>query len=623
MGRGLSFNKKALLGLVAAAVMWVVFAHAANRQHGLALRVSLKYPPGFSHFDYADPKAIKGGALILSSVGSFDTLNPFSLKGRAPLMLGTLLFESLTEQSLDEPFAEYGLLAESIEVADDALSLTYHLNPKARFADGKPVTAADVVYSFQVLRSESASPLYRHYYRDIKTVQALDRLTVRLTFARRNPELPLISGQVPILAKHFYEGKDFARDFVTAALGSGPYVVESFEFGKYIRYRRNKNYWGRDLNLNRGKYNFDEIVVKFYRDDTVLLEGLKAGEFDFMWVNSSKQWAKDVAGEKWEKGYLIKETLKHRNTAGMQGFAFNLRRPIFQNRDVRHALSLALDFDWMNKTLFYGQYTANDSFFDNSELAAEGLPSPPGLALLEPLRQHLPPAVFTEPVEALGKPHKNIRERLRAAQRLLNRAGWESRNGVLTEIATGRQMRFTITLSSPSFARIVEPYIVNLRKLGVQAAMKVVDESIYEGLLRTHNFDMTVQVFPQSQSPGNEQRDFWHSAAADEEGSRNIIGIKNPAVDALVEAIITAPTRRELITATHALDRVLWHEHYVVPHWFSDHHRITYWNKFSYPKKLPHYFSPVSHLMYWWVDPEKERVLTAAIAANRAVVRKR
>ncbi|RMF91885.1 MAG: ABC transporter substrate-binding protein [Nitrospinota bacterium] len=589
---------------------------AETFRHALALGTEPKYPPGFAHFDYADPQALKGGVLTLSSLGTFDKLNPFSLKGISPLLLGGLVFESLTESSLDEPFAVYGLLAESMAVADDQLSITYRLNPRARFADGTPVTAADVVFSFQILRSEAASPFYRYYYRDIQEVEALDQHTVRLRFARRNPELPLIAGQVPILPKHFFAGKDFERDFISSVLGSGPYVVKDFAFGKYIRYRRNPEYWGRDLNVNVGKYNFDEIVVKYYRDDTVRLEGLKAGEFDFLWVNNSKQWALDVAGDKWEKGYLVKETLRHHNTAGMQGFVFNLRRPIFQNRDVRHALSLAFDFEWSNRTLFYGQYTRNDSFFDNSELAAEGLPSPEELKLLEPLRPYLPPAVFTEP---MGKPeqYRSIRQRLRAAKRLLRKAGWKIQNGVLTETKTGRQMRFTITLVSPAWQRIVEPYIANLRKLGVQATMKLVDESIYERIIRTRDFDMVVEVFPQSQSPGNEQRDYWHSDAADIEGSRNIIGIKNLAVDALVEAIITAPTRRELLTATHALDRVLWHEHYVVPHWYIDRHRITYWNKFSYPQTLPLYYTPLSHLMFWWVDPEKERALAAAMAQNR------
>ena len=611
----------AVLLLALGNALWLPVAMAGEPQHGLALGTTVKYPAGFAHFDYADPRAVQGGVLTLAGLGGFDKLNPYSLKGRPPLLLDTLLFESLTTASLDEPYAAYGLLAETVQVADDGLAVTYRLNPKARFADAQPVTAEDVVFSYAVLRSEQAIPTFRTYYRDITTVEALDRLTVRLGFARRNQELAIIAGQLPILPKHFYGGKDFDQDFNATALGSGPYIVKNFEFGKAMRYQRNPNYWGRELNVNVGKYNFDEIVVKFYKDDTVRLEGLKAGEFDFMEVNNSKQWAKDVGGDKWDRGYLVKEALPHQNTAGMQGFVFNVRRPLFQNRNVRYALSLALDFAWMNASLFYKQYTANASFFDNSELAAKGLPAPAELALLEPWRASLPPAVFTEPMEGLGTQYPDLRQRLRAAQQLLKGAGWEVQNGVLTETATGRQMRFTLTLDQPDFQRIAEPYMDNLKKLGVQANMKVVDDSIYERLIRTYDFDMVVGVFPQSQSPGNDQRDLWHSSSADEEGSGNLIGIKHPAVDALVEAIITATSRADLVTAVHALDRVLWHEHYVVPHWFIAYHRITYWNKFAYPKTLPLYYEPQNHLLYWWVAPDKARALVEARAANRTLTR--
>jgi microcin C transport system substrate-binding protein len=300
----------------------------------------------------------------------------------------------------------------------------------------------------------------------------------------------------------------------------------------------------------------------------------------------------------------------------MQGYVFNLRRPIFARREVRKALALALDFDWSNENLFYGQYTANASYFDNSELAAQGLPSPAERKLLEPLRDELPAAVFDDPMGAA--PQGGMRERLRRAKALLNEAGWAVRDGVLTETATGRPMRFTITLVSPAFERITEPFTNNLRRLGVQASMKVVDTSVYEQLVRTFDFDMVVGTFGQSQSPGNEQRDYWHSEAAGQEGSRNLAGVRNPAVDALVEAIIAAPTREALVTATRALDRVLWHEHYVVPQWYIDSHRVTYWNKFAHPARLPLYYGPAGYLTYWWVDPAKAEALRAAVAAGRA-----
>ena len=592
----------------------------AEPRHGASLGGTPKYPAGFSHFDYADPDAKKGGTVMLSSIVNFDTLNPFSLKGRpAPLMGGLgsgLVFESLVDASLDEPFTQYGLLAQTIDIAADALSVTFHLNPKARFADGRPVTAQDVVFTLAALRSDAASPLYRYYYADVSATEAINRRRVRFRFARKNRELALIIGQLPVLPEHFYGGKDFGRDFVTRALGSGPYRVESFAFGKNIRYARRPDHWGRDLNVNAGKYNFDEILVKFYREQTVQVEALKAGEFDFLPINSSKQWAVDVAGDKWDKGYLVKEALKHQNTAGMQGYAFNTRQPIFQNREVRQALALALDFDWLNRNLFYGQYTANDSYFDNSELAAEGLPSPAELKLLEPLRAHLPPAVFSEPMGLRQGRPETLRQRLRRAKRLLNKNGWKVKNGVLTETASGRPMRFTITLVSPAFERITEPYINNLRRLGVQAGMKVVDSSVYELLIRTFDFDMVVSSFGQSQSPGNEQRDYWHSAAVGQEGSRNVIGIKNPAVDALVGAIISADSRQALVTATRALDRALWHGHYAVPQWFIDRHRVTYWNKFGRPKRLPKFYSAQGLFYFWWIDPDREAALKAAVAAG-------
>lgn len=607
--------------VIAFGLGWTSPGWAAGPQHGMALGTALKYPPGFAHFAYADPKAVKGGVLSMATVGGFDKLNPFSLKGREPLLLQSLVFDTLMTHSLEEPFTLYGLLAETVELAEDGLSVTYRLNPKARFADGQPVTADDVVFSFTLLRSEVADPHYRAYYKDVANVVAVDKLTVRIEFARRNRELAMITAEIPILPKHFYGNKDFEKDFLTVILGSGPYVVKEFDFGKSIRYERYKDYWGRDLNANVGKYNFDAIVVKYYKSDDVRVEGFKAGDFDYLAVSSSKQWARDIGGEKWDKGYIIKQTFEHRNVAGIQGFLFNTRRPLFHNREVRHALAFALDFAWMNATLFFDQYTANASFFDNSELAATGLPTPAELALLEPHKAQVPAAVFTEPLSPLGKPFADERERLRAAQRLLKGAGWEVRDGVLTETATGRPLQFTITLDDPSWQRIAEPYLANLGKLGVKADMKVVDDAVYEGLVRTHDFDMLVGGFGQSQSPGNEQRDYWHSEAADREGSRNLIGIKNPAVDALVEAIIKAASREELMTATRALDRVLWHEHYVVPHWYIAYHRVTYWNKLAFPATLPLYYNPLSHLMYWWLAPDKDKALKEAMATNQPLKR--
>ncbi len=519
--------------------------------------------------------------------------------------------------ALDEPFSEYGLLAEFIELAPDGLAVTFHLHPQARFADGKPVTAADVAFTFDLLRSDAASPLYRYYYADVTAVEVVNKRRVRFRFARRNRELAMIVGQLPVLPRHFYGGKDFGRDFGRTLLGSGAYRVADFEFGKQVRFARRTDYWGAERPVNVGKWNFDQIVVKLYRDQTVQLEGLKAGEFDFLPINSSKQWAVDVAGERWERGYIVKRMLKHSNTAGMQGYVFNTRRPIFADRQVRKAIALALDFAWSNQNLFYGQYTQQDSYFDNSELAARELPSPAELKLLEPLRAHLPPEVFTEP---MGRPlgaGLTSRQRLREAKRLLNAAGWRVQGGVLTHQESGTPLRFTVTLVSPAFERITEPFLNNLRRLGVQATMKVVDSSVYEGLVRRFDFDMVVGSFGQSQSPGNEQRDYWHSAAAKQEGSRNWAGVHNDAVDALVQAIVAADSRESLVTATRALDRALWFGHYVVPQWYIDVHRVTYWNRFGHPGTPPKYYGPLGYLYFWWEDAERATALQQAMAADR------
>ena len=579
--------------------------------HGVALGGAPKYPPGFRHFDYANPVAPKGGRLTLSSPINFDTLNPYTLKGRGAPMIG-LVFETLTEHSLDEPFSEYGLVAEAIDTAPDGRSVTFHLNPKARFSDGHPITAADVVFSLNVLRSEEASPLYRYYYADIDKAVALGKNKVRFDFRQPNRELAMITGQLPVLPRHIYEGKDFGRDFSRRAIGSGAYTVSSFEFGKQIVYTRNPDHWGRGLGVNTGRHNFDTLRVLIYRDPVAELEGFKSGEFDFLSVNNSKVWAKNMDGPQWDKGWVVKETLKHSNVAGMQGFVFNTRRPIFRQRQVRRALAMAMDFEWSNRNLFYGQYTALDSYFDNSELAASGRPSPAELKLLEPLRADLPPEVFTTPMgQKTGKPLSS-RQRLRAAKKLLNEAGWHVKDGVLTEQKSGLRLQFTVTLVQPAFERITEPFINNLRRLGVRAEMKVVDSSVYERLLRGFDFDMVVGSMGQSQSPGNEQRDYWHSASAKQPGSRNWAGIANPAVDALVDALIAAPDRATLVNATRALDRALWFGDYVVPHWFIDSHRVTYWNRLGKPKQPPLYYLPLTYLEYWWIDPAKDAQLKAA-----------
>jgi microcin C transport system substrate-binding protein len=591
------------------------FSETGKKVHAMGFRAEPKYPANFSHFDWADPAAKKGGTLRIATDIPFDKLNYFALKGVGTIEVFDAVFETLAFQSLDEAFTVYGLLAESMELASDGLSVTFYLHPKAAFSDGKPVTADDVVFSFKAMTSEKARPQYAAYYADVKDVIAVNNKTVKFTFKQKNPELHLILGQLHILPKHFFSKGDFGSAFNNKVLGSGPYVVKSFSAAKNLVLERNPNYWGKDLTVNKGRWNYDTIQVKVYRDPTIKFEGLKAGEYDFDMINISKMWAVDVAGEKWDKNWLVKTLFPAEDTQGLQGYIFNVRKPLFQDPAVRKALAMAFDFEWSNETLFYGQYKQFGSYFDNSELSARGtLPSAEELKLLEPLKNDLPKEVFTEKVGPLGQ-GMDGRARLLAARKILADAGWKVENGTFTK--DGKKLAFTIMLDDKYWERITEPYINNLKKLGVDAKLETVDGSIYEKRIQTHDYDIVVRVFPQSESPGNEQRYWWHSSEADKEGSRNTIGIKNKAVDALVEHVIKANSREDLVTATRALDRTLWFNYYTVPHWFMAANRVTYWNKFSLPKTFPKfYYAPHYFREYSWIDPVKEKALNTAIKAN-------
>ena len=573
--------------------------------HGVSIDGVLKYPPGFAKFDYASDQAAKGGQLVLHDLGGFDKMNPFTLKGTAPAGLDELVFETLAVPSLDEPFAAYGLIAKNIEVAKDRLSVTFTINEQARFSDNSPITAEDVKFSLDTLKSAKAHPFYQAYLQDINRAEVLAPLRVRFHFARANRELHMIASQLPVFSQRFYSQTSFDASGLTPPVASGPYVVKEVVPGKTITYRRNPDYWARDLNVRRGMFNFDTITYKYFKDQIVALEAFKAGEFDFMYVNIAKQWARDLDGSRFNAKELVKESLPHKNNAGMQGFVMNLRRPLFADRTVRQALALAFDFEWANKALFFDQYTRCDSYFSNSPLAAQGVPAGPELQLLEPFREKLPPELFTIPPAAPStKPPGSLRANLLEARRLLEEAGWSVQNGVLTH-ADGRVFSFEILLVSPSFERVMAPYVQNLKRLGIQASYRTIDPALYIRRLNTFDFDMTVNVFGQSQSPGNEQRDYWHSSAAEREGSRNLIGLKDPVVDALVDRVIYATTQEELTAATHALDRVLWFGYYVVPNWYLDHHRVTFRPIFGRPATLPLYYSPMQALLTWWIEPAR------------------
>jgi microcin C transport system substrate-binding protein len=578
-----------------------VRAQEAVPSHGVAMHGDLKYGPEFEHFDYVNPNAPKGGTVTFASIGSFDTLNPFIIKGTAADGLG-FLFETLTTQSEDEPFSEYGLLAESIEMPEDRSWVAFTLRPEARWHDGKPVTVDDVIFSFNTLK-EKGLPFYRAYYKNVIKAAADGERRVKFTFEETtNRELPLILGQLPILPKHYYETVEFDKTTLEPPLGSGPYRIKSLEPGRRIVYERVKDYWGAGLPVNQGFWNFDEVRYEYYRDANVALEAFKAGGYDVRVENTSKFWATAYTGPMFDAGWIQKEEIPHELGTGMQGFAFNLRRPMFQDPKVRRALAYAFDFEWTNRTIMYGQYDRTGSYFSNTELAADGLPSAAELELLEPFRDQLPEEVFTEVYQAPSTEGEGgIRQNLRTALRLLGEAGWSVEGGQLVN-AEGEPFRFEILLNGPSFERHTLPFVKSLERLGIQATVRAVDPAQYQNRMDDFDFDMVVATFGQSLSPGNEQREYWSSEAADIPGSRNIIGIKDPVVDHLIDQIIEAPTREDLVTATRALDRVLLWGHYVIPHWHSRIFRVAYWDKFDRPETNPPYGLP---LFSWWVDPVK------------------
>ena len=570
------------------------------RSHAIAMHGKAKYGPDFKHFDYVNPDAPVGGTLRLATEGSFDSFNPFIPKGDAA---NPGVFETLLTSSEDEAFTEYGLIAESIEYPEDRSWVIFHLRPEARWHDGKPITPEDVIFSLETLRKEG-QPFYRYYYGSVKTTEKVGERSVKFSFGdAANLELPLIIGQLAILPKHWWEGRDFAKTLLDPPLGSGPYKVGKFEPGRFMERVRVDDYWGKDLPVNRGKNNFERIRTDYYRDRIAIREAVKAGAVDFFAENQAKAWAVDWDTPAVREERLIKTLVKQRTPQGMQAFVLNTRRTRFQDPRVRQAITLAFDFEWTNQNLFYGQYKRTDSFFANSELAATGAPSGEELAILECLRKRLPRTVFWPPVkppetDGTGWPRENLRQSFA----LLKEAGYEVRDLKLANVETGEPFRFEILLVSPAFERIVLPFKRNLARLGIDVRVRLVDQSQYINRLRQYDFDSVISGWGQSESPGNEQRDYWGSAAANRPGGRNLIGIATPEIDALIELLIEAPDRNSLVARTRALDRVLLAGHWVVPNWHIAAQRIVYWDIFGRPKNSP--YKGVS-IMTWWLDPAK------------------
>jgi microcin C transport system substrate-binding protein len=578
---------------------------AAADTHAFSLYDTPKYPDGFTHFDYVNPDAPRGGELFLANPDrrtSFDKFNPYSMKGVAAAGLANLMFETLATSSADEVATMYGLLAERMELAPDRMSMTFHLNPKARFNNGDPVTAGDVKHSFDTLM-EKGAPQFKSIYADVDKAVVLDQRSVRFDFKELNRELPLIVGGLPVFSKKWGANTDFDRIQLEAPIATGPYLIERYNVGRSISYRRNPDYWGTEVPARRGMFNFDRILYRFYKDDVARLEAFKAGEFDVVVEYSAKNWARAYVGKQFDNGDIIKRELIHSDGAGMQGFVMNLRRPQFADPRVRKALGLALDYEWMNRQLFYGQYKRIYSFFNNSDLAAKGLPSEGELKLLLPLGELVDPVVFgPAPVPPNTEPPGSLRANLLEARDLFKQAGWEYRDGALRN-AKGEPFTFEIMDDQSALSRVISVFVRNLRILGIQARQRTADYALVQKRLEGFDFDMTSIRFPDTTSPGNEMFDMFGSKAAEEPGSSNYWGLRDPAVDKLVGILVNAETRADLVSAARALDRVLLHQHIVVPHWYSSTHRVAYRNRFGIPAQPPLYYAADPYVIsMWWQE---------------------
>ncbi len=584
--------------------------------HAYAQFGDIKYPAGFAQFDYVNPAAPKGGEISLvppTRLSNFDKYNPFTLKGSAPPNLNGLVFETLLTGTLDEPTTAYGLLAEDVTVAPDKLSVVFRLNPKARFHNGDAVLAADVKHSFDRITSKEAAPQYRTIFGEVKGVTVLDERSVRFDFKRVNAELPLIAGSLPIFSRKWGAGKPLDQIVTDIPIGTGPYRIGKVNFGKDISYERDPGYWAKDVNVRRGMYNFDRITFKIYKDNTAQLEAFKAGEFDYIQAFIAREWTRAYTGKQFDKGKLIKKELKHGNAGDFQGFLFNTRRDKFKDVRVRQAIALTMDFEWLNRQLFYNAYTRVRGYFVASDFEAKGKPGPEELALLEPLKDKLPPDVFTQdvpqpPVTSLDPVSgATLRDNLRKAKALLAEAGWMFRDGALRN-AKGEAFTIEFLDNSGSMGRVVTPIAKNLEKLGIQVNYKVIDFAILQKRLDVFDFEVISNRSVGNEAPGTELLERFGSKAADIEGSSNVIGIKSPAVDALLDKVISADTRPELVASVRALDRVLRHGHYVVPHWYGGVHRVAYRaGRFEQPAVTPRFYQPETWITATWWASEANR----------------
>ncbi|MEY4083756.1 MAG: hypothetical protein RL483_1125 [Pseudomonadota bacterium] len=580
----------------------------------MALGSEPKYQQGFKQFEYVSDKARQGGELRLAAMGSFDKLNPFTLKGLPARGLMELVFEPLAIGSLDEPMSMYGLLASEMRLATNGLAIEFRIDPQARFSNGKPVTAQDVQFSFDTLRSGAASPIWKNYWSDVRSIVVVDDRTVRFEFSRRNRELHMIVASLPVFSRDWVPaGKTFAQVVQESPIGSGPYVVEQVDLGRRVTYRRQEAYWAAKKPSRAGQFNFDRISFHYYKDVFARLEALKAGEFDFIHENTAKNWARSYTGRAFESGRLIRAELPNQNAAGLQGFFFNIRRPIFKDVRVRQAIALAMDFEWMNRQLFYDQYQRSNSYFTNSEMAAKGLPSAAEVNLLKSLAAKADRPVAPEWLQAVPEPAStkapaSLRDNLRKAKALLEEAGYRLVEGRLLN-QQGQPLAFEILISQKSWERVIAPFARNLQKLGVAVSTRVTDASLYKKRVDDYDYDMLVHWYQASQNPGNELLFRFTSQSAKELGADNYIGVADPVVDAAISAVLSARGRSELVLAARVLDRLLRHGHYAIAHWHNNVHRVAYARGLVGPAKRPHYYHSEDWAMasWWWAEAQGNR----------------
>ena len=592
------YNKKSIKIIIF--IIFIIFTLPINAEYSIGIGYQPKYPDNFSHFSYVNPNAKRTGSIKLSAFGTFESLNPFLLKSLAPTGINDLVFETLMERSLDEPSSSYGHIAEDYILAGDKLSVTYIINKKAKFSNGDAITASDIKFSFETLISKDAHPQYRIYWADIKSTEIINDRIIKFYFNRVNPELHMIIGDIPIFSPKWFAGKDFSNTILTKPIASGPYIIKSYEFGRFITYERNPNYWAKSMPTRVGMYNFDTIIFKYYKDMTVALEAFKSGEYDFIYENHSKRWARDYNGPNFDNQTIIKKELKHMNNAGIQGFIFNTRKKIFQNKDIRKAITLAFDFSWSNKNLFYNQYQRCESYFSNSELSAPINPSEDEILLAELLNI---PNHRLKPKDQsfLSSESKLFRNNLIEAKKIFDKIGWKVKNNILYD-DNNKKVEFNFLLAQKGFERILAPFAVNLKKLGIKLNYRTIDLSLYQRRVDSFDFDMMVMSYPQSQSPGNELISMFHSSSADKKGAYNIGGINDNDIDKILNHIIYSENRKDMIISAHLLDRILWNEYYLLPNWYINKHRIAYFDKFDKPSILPLYYEATNYILKtWWV----------------------